>query len=406
MSEAITATDSPASSPDRPSVAILVNRCTVRPWGLSQEERLRRALKRSGIDDVRSEEAAATVSAESVILLRTDFVLEESLIKALVRTPDCLLAVPLADGRRAAVAAHAPQRSVPQLIELLRQPQSAPHEIAALDLAIVSPAELGSTYDEALRKRAAPFALSLAENTPLAVERQLFRASYKGVTDFVTKWLWPWPAFWATRWCAARGISANMVTAASLLFVLLAMWLFARGLFGIGLVAAWLMTFLDTVDGKLARVTLSSSRIGNVFDHGIDLLHPPFWYVAWYFGLAAGATPTQALLLAGAVWTTVIGYVVGRLQEGFFLWRHGFEIHAWRPLDAAFRLFTARRNPNLALLTAAAIAGRPDLGLQAVAVWTVLSLAFHFWRIWQAEQRRRAGGPLRSWLAEAPAAAP
>jgi phosphatidylglycerophosphate synthase len=186
--------------------------------------------------------------------------------------------------------------------------------------------------------------------------------------------------------------------------VLLAMGLFARGYFVAGLVAAWLMTFLDTVDGKLARVTLTSSRIGNIFDHGIDLLHPPFWYVAWYFGLAAGATQSQALWLAGAVWTVVIGYVVGRLQEGFFLWRYGFELHAWRRLDAAFRLFTARRNPNLVILTAAMIAARPDLGLQAVAAWTVLSLAFHFWRIGLAEQRRRAGEPVRSWLAEAPAA--
>jgi phosphatidylglycerophosphate synthase len=322
----------------------------------------------------------------------------------LVRTPDCLLVVTLEDGTHAAVAAHAPQQSVEQALRLLRQPQSAPHELAAVDLAVRSPAELGSAYDQALRKRAVPFALPLTAGTQLAVERQMFRASYKGVTDFVTKWLWPWPAFWVTRWCAARGISANMVTAASLLLVLLAIWLFARGYFAIGLVVAWLMTFLDTVDGKLARVTLTASRIGNVFDHGIDLLHPPFWYVAWYFGLAAGATQTQALLLAGAAWTTVIGYVVGRLQEGFFLWRYGLEIHAWRRLDSVFRLFTARRNPNLAILTAATIAARPDLGLQAVAAWTVLSLAFHFWRIAQAEQQRRAGEPVRSWLAEAPAA--
>ena len=398
-----TATDTTAPSPDRPPTAILVNRCAVRLWSLSQEARLRRALAGCGIAELRTDEDTLT-AAGPAILLRTDFALEDSLIKALVHTPECLLAVPTADGGRVAVAAHAPPGSVEPVIGLLRQPQSAPNDIAAVDLAIMGPAELGSAYDQALRKRAVPFALSLVENTPLAVERQMFRASYKGVTDFVTKWLWPWPAFWSTRWCAARGISANMVTAASLLLVLVAMWLFTRGYFGVGLVVAWLMTFLDTVDGKLARVTLTSSRFGNVFDHGIDLLHPPFWYVAWYFGVAAGATQAQALWLAGAVWTAVIGYVVGRLQEGFFLWRFRFEIHAWRPLDAAFRLFTARRNPNLAILTAAAVAGRPDLGLQAVAAWTLLSLAFHFWRIWQAEHRRRAGQPVRSWLAEAPAA--
>jgi len=404
MSATGTATDSTAPSTARPPAAILVNRCEVRLWSLAQEERLRRALARCGVTDLRTEGEGPATSAGPLILLRTDFVLEDSLIKALVRTPDCLLVVPLADGGRAAVAAHAPRESVEQVIRLLRQPQSAPNDIAAVDLAIMGPAEMGSTYDQALRRRAAPFALPLTANTQLSAERRMFRASYKGVTDFVTKWLWPWPAFWATRWCAAHGLSANMVTAASLLLVLLAMGLFARGYFAAGLVVAWLMTFLDTVDGKLARVTLTSSRIGNVFDHGIDLLHPPFWYVAWYFGLAAGATQSQALWLAGAVWTVVIGYVVGRLQEGFFLWRYGFELHAWRPLDAAFRLFTARRNPNLAILTAPTIAVRPDLGLQAVAVWTVLSLAFHFWRIGQAEQRRRGGEPVRSWLAEAPTA--
>ena len=41
------------------------------------------------------------------------------------------------------------------------------------------------------------------------------------------------------------------------------------------------MTFLDTVDGKLARVTLTSSPFGNVLDHSLDLIHPPFWYWAW-----------------------------------------------------------------------------------------------------------------------------
>ena len=59
----------------------------------------------------------------------------------------------------------------------------------------------------------------------------------------------------------------------------------ARGAFLSGLVCAWAMTFLDTVDGKLARVTLTSSRIGDVMDHGLDLVHPPFWWWAWGIGL-------------------------------------------------------------------------------------------------------------------------
>jgi hypothetical protein len=53
----------------------------------------------------------------------------------------------------------------------------------------------------------------------------------------------------------------------------------------------------------------------------------------------------------------------------------------------------------------AAVAGRPDLGLLAIAAWTILSLLFHFLRIGQALQRARSGEPIRSWLAEPSTAA-
>ncbi len=58
----------------------------------------------------------------------------------------------------------------------------------------------------------------------------------------------------------------------------------------------WLMTFLDTVDGKLARVTVTSSRLGDVLDHGLDIIHPPLWYIAWGVGL------TTAINAAIHIW--------------------------------------------------------------------------------------------------------
>ena len=385
------------ASSARAQTAILVGSCDVQLWSLPQPERLRRVFARNGLQDIRTADAA---TAGPAILVRTDFLLEESLIKALVETPDTLLIATADSGRSVAVAAHVAGERAGEVAGLLSRDATSAADAASLGLEVVGPDELGQVYNQALRRRADLYALSLREHPALAVEKRMFRNAYKGVTDFVTKWLWPWPAFWATRWCAAQRISPNLVTALSLVFVLAALWLFAEGYFVTGLVAAWLMTFLDTVDGKLARVTLTSSKFGNIFDHGIDLLHPPFWYLAWFYGLARGAPTGQMLLLAGAVWTAVIGYGIGRLQEGFFLWRFGFEMHAWRRLDSVFRLFTARRNPNLALLTIGVADGRPDLGLYAVAVWTVLSLLFHFARIGQAMQQRRSGRPVESWLAE------
>jgi len=75
------------------------------------------------------------------------------------------------------------------------------------------------------------------------------------------------------------------------------------------------MTFLDTVDGKLARTTMTYSSWGNVYDHGIDLIHPPFWYWAWFIGLGGTYSLADPLWIALlAVW---VGYVVDRAKPEY-----------------------------------------------------------------------------------------
>jgi phosphatidylglycerophosphate synthase len=234
----------------------------------------------------------------------------------------------------------------------------------------------------------------LTPETRVAVEKRLFQGSYKGVTDLVTKYVWPTPARIVTRWCALARMTPNQVTLIGFLLVLAAFWLFWTGQYGWGLVCAWIMTFLDTVDGKLARVTLTSSKWGNVFDHGIDLVHPPFWWWAWYVGVGAlgFSMPHGELALA----VIVGGYVLQRVEEGIFLALFKVEMHAWRPFDSFFRLLTARRNPNLILLTLAVLVGRPDIGFLAVAVWTAICLIVHAAQILQALATPK--GSVVSWL--------
>ena len=123
---------------------------------------------------------------------------------------------------------------------------------------------------------------------------------------------------------------------------------------------------LDTVDGKLARCTGASSKWGNVFDHGIDLVHPPFWWWAWAHGLAAYGRPLEPVYATMVLWAIIGGYVAQRVIEGIFMRRFGgMHIHVWRPIDSRFRLITARRNPNMVILVAALLFGRPDTGLGA-----------------------------------------
>src|SRR3546814_14880665 len=64
-----------------------------------------------------------------------------------------------------------------------------------------------------LRKREQPCALKLEPSAVRAAERASYFGAYKGVTDVLTKYLWPEWALVLTRLAARIGMSPNMVTA-------------------------------------------------------------------------------------------------------------------------------------------------------------------------------------------------
>ncbi len=94
------------------------------------------------------------------------------------------------------------------------------------------------------------------------------------------------------------------------------------------------------------------------------------------------------------------GYVGGRLAEGYFTLRFGIEVFVWRRFDSLSRLVTARRNPNLILLTAAWAAGRPEIGLAAVVVWTLVSTLALLFRVAAAEAADARNRRVVSWLSD------
>jgi phosphatidylglycerophosphate synthase len=258
--------------------------------------------------------------------------------------------------------------------------------------------ESGGLTNSELRKRERPFMGRLEPANIRSLERASYFGAYKGVTDVLTKYLWPEWALVLTRLAARIGASPNMVTALGFILCIAAALLFYDGFYWTGLAAALGFMVLDTVDGKLARCTITSSYWGNLFDHGIDLIHPPFWWYAWGAGLVAYGTPMVDTLFWTTMAVIVGGYVLQRLIEGVFVRRFGMHIHVWRQFDSRFRLITARRNPNMVLLLVSLIAGRPDLGLIAIAAWTLISLIVHFARLVQALWWRRRRGPITSWL--------
>lgn len=351
-------------------------------WGLTPAERLARLAR---------ELRLAEGPADDVVLVNLDFVFDAAWLRLAAGEPGRVIA---RDG--VPVLARVPpalRGEVRRAMEERRAPTPLPGVV------VVDQENFGEVENQALRKRERPFMERLTPASRPAIERMSYYASYKGVTDLLTKYLWPEWAFHLTRLAASIGLSPNAVTAIGALLCAVAGFAFWHGWYWSGLAAGLVFMVLDTVDGKLARCTITSSWWGNLFDHGIDLVHPLLWWWAWAEGLQAYGRPLAPDLFAAAMITLVAGYAVQRLIEGAFIVQFGIHIHVWRPADSHFRLVTARRNPNMVILAAALALGRPDLGLLAVAAWTVFSCLFHLVRLIQAWAARARGGTIESWLA-------
>lgn len=372
----------------------IVGDSEVNVWGLSGRERLQRMLKSHHERITLVDDLGNIPDGGSVLFLCADHLFDARILSTLVQTEsnlildsnsDQIAAIHIADGNASNVLADFLGEGDGNAISVF------PHySLDELNL---------NLQQKNLKKKDAPYLFFINRANSKVLESELFSGSYKGVTDLVTKWVWPAPASWITHLCVRIGLSPNHVTLMSYVFAILAGVSFWFGGYGIGLLMGWIMTFLDTVDGKLARVTVTSSRLGDVLDHGLDIIHPPLWYMAWGIGLSAVSLSVSGLEVL--IWLMFIGYIGGRICEGVFQFFVGsFDIFIWQKFDSFNRLITARRNPNLILLTGGWIIGQPDLGFFAVVIWHLISTAILVTRVVYGWHTKYHNGPLKSWFEE------
>jgi phosphatidylglycerophosphate synthase len=260
----------------------------------------------------------------------------------------------------------------------------------ARDLHAVADALLGSgravpldeskfpAYIDKLR-RSLPYWIHAVDSgeTRRALERQMFWDNYKGSTDLLTRYVYP-PLVWPlTRFCARFHIHPNVVTVVSIILCFASVPFWVDGQWLAGFVCAYAMSVLDSVDGKVARLTLTDSKIGNSLDHGLDQVHPPFWYFAWAWGL--GAREWADPLFVAGVWFIVF-YVADRLVLMVAKRRLKHALHSSTPLDERVRSIIARRNITMSVMAIALLLGLGVQGFYLVTAWQALTFAWHGWR--------------------------
>lgn len=357
----------------------------VRLWGLTMPERIRRLATSSGL---------AADKSGAVLVTNAAHAFDPAWFRHLVATPGMVLTL-----GGVPVIGHARN---PLEAEALREAIAANRALTDAGTLDVVAYEDGPTIEnKQLRKRETPFLMPLVPDTVRAAERASYFGAYKGVTDILTKYLWPEWALVLTRIAARIGMTPNQITTIGAVLCVIATYYFAVGQYWLGMALGLGFMVLDTVDGKLARCTITSSAWGNVFDHGMDLVHPPFWWWFWATGLATWGLAYDSTTFWWVQGVIQGGYLVQRLIEGVFMRMNGMmHIHVWQRFDSQFRLITARRNPNMVILFVSMLFSRPDLGLIAVAWWTAISCAVHAVRLVQSLVARSRGQRVISWLSD------
>jgi phosphatidylglycerophosphate synthase len=237
------------------------------------------------------------------------------------------------------------------------------------------------SYIRKLRRYLPPYLFCVTDEASRnRAERFLFWSNYKGSTDFFVKYVYP-PLVWrAVRPLARWRVHPNVLTLFNVFITFAAVPLFAQGRWVAGLLLAYTMSVLDSVDGKLARLTFRSSRFGDLLDHGLDIVHPPIWYLAWAWALSGGNLDSS--VFQAAVWITAF-YFLDRIVAGLFDFRTGRSIHGYTPLDVRMRTFISRRNINVPLFTVGLIVGVPIPVFYLIGLWQVATFAFHTERLVQ-----------------------
>ena len=258
--------------------------------------------------------------------------------------------------------------------------------VAALAEALLAEgaiAEIGQdefpAFIRSLRRTLPFFILPVANERERDVaERFMFEANYKGSTDFFTKHVYPVIVWNLVRPLARLRVHPNWVTGLNVVLGIAAVPAFAAGEYLAGFLCAYAMSVLDSVDGKLARLTFTDSKLGTLLDHGLDLIHPPFWYLAWAWAVAGGRVDAPVMAAAALL---VVVYILDRLCLKAYSVNFRRGLHAHAPIDGKVRTFIARRNINLPLFTLGIVFGLGEEAFLLIVAWQLATLVWHFCRV-------------------------
>lgn len=236
------------------------------------------------------------------------------------------------------------------------------------------------SYVRFLRRYAKPILCAVTPESNLkALENAMYEDTFKGGMEWIAVYGYKIPVRELTRWAAKSSVvTPNAVTALATIGKLAAIPFFFMGSIGWALISFWVFTIGDSLDGKLARMTVRFSETADRVDH---LTSAPA-RMLWHLGLTWHMS-------GGNLWTTPLGFIglwfsflpqIDKFGLMYFNWKFGRSPIDYTPLDIRVHLFTARRN-DMALLTLGYLTGYIIPAFYGMMAWMYLTWLWHVIRI-------------------------
>jgi phosphatidylglycerophosphate synthase len=179
------------------------------------------------------------------------------------------------------------------------------------------------------------------------------------------------------RRLAPTNVTPNQITLFTLVVASIVAGLFHAGWLRLGVVLALVVGVLDGVDGKLARLKLATSKLGEL-EHVGDFFYENAWYLSLASYLSRSAS-NGGLWIAG--WLLVVCDLVDSLLY-LALQRHtGKMLDEVTTFDRRFRAIAGRRNVYVMIFVVGFFAGRAPAAFAWAVTWAVVTIVVHAFRV-------------------------
>ena len=190
--------------------ALVSENSPVKLWGLDSVQRLQRQLQAvhkelaGGLTAIHWLSHSSEIPGDGqILILNGSFLFENRTLRGVLDRANSAL---LHENGNIAAAFVETSRAAEILAQIQDDDQQVPDGIEILHTRDME------TFDESLKRSTMPLLEPVNSENRAALENRLYGNAYKGITDLVTKFVWPKPAKRVVNVCARLHISPNMVT--------------------------------------------------------------------------------------------------------------------------------------------------------------------------------------------------